>query len=687
MKYTKRLLIILQSDKIYFNFIAILLFLIGLNNYLFILFLVFYIFIFNKKIIYVFLFSILILLSLIFMLNKYSNKNNIVDNNFYIVDKTVYDYSYNYTVKRGNVKYNISLKENFKLGTYLRIQGKIRLYDKQKIPNGFDASKYYYSKGIKGTIIDYNYTKLEKTNFLYKFNIKNFDLNNVYLNSLLGNDDFTDEQENIYSTLNILHYFSLSGIHIYFLLTFIMFFLLKFNVNESSQFRVKMFVITFLLIFSIYSLTIIRIFIYEIIKKMFYYFNIKINNFISLNITFLLIIFLNINLIYNSNFLVSYLIVIAIFLFRPIYSNDDFIIKTIKINLIITIITLPFFNSINLFTIILSPITFLIVIYIILPLQVISYFSPTLHNTTQILTKFLEDGLTMFTRFNLSIYLPKIHAYLILVYFILIIIFINSSKVKKAFISFILIILLISPYIFRIIDEPKLYFLDVGQGDTAIFMANNKVVVIDSFTGVENFLKSNGVNKIDYLILTHSHEDHIKESQSLINKFEVSNLILSKYDNGYNLKTKSTTKVINSSSKNLITKNDFSMLFYGPLRNYHDINNNSLVFKLIYDDNTVLFTGDIELEAEIDLVNKYGYELKSDLLKVAHHGSKTSTSDLFLNYVNPLNAVISVGKDNKYNLPNIEITNKLYNSGISIYNTSINNTIIFYKKKIYLLNG
>ena len=66
---------------------------------------------------------------------------------------------------------------------------------------------------------------------------------------------------------------------------------------------------------------------------------------------------------------------------------------------------------------------------------------------------------------------------------------------------------------------------------------------------------------------------------------------------------------------------------------------------------------------------------------------KTSTSDLFLNYVNPLNAVISVGKDNKYNLPNIEITNKLYNSGISIYNTSINNTIIFYKKKIYLLNG
>ena len=111
-----------------------------------------------------------------------------------------------------------------------------------------------------------------------------------------------------------------------------------------------------------------------------------------------------------------------------------------------------------------------------------------------------------------------------------------------------------------------------------------------------------------------------------------------------------------------------------PNKQYDSINNNSIVAKLIYKNISFLFTGDAEKESEQDILSK-NFDIKSTVLKVGHHGSKTSTTNAFLKRVNPEYAVICVGED-KYNLPKKETINKLKNCGAKIYRTDLNGTVV-----------
>jgi competence protein ComEC len=97
---------------------------------------------------------------------------------------------------------------------------------------------------------------------------------------------------------------------------------------------------------------------------------------------------------------------------------------------------------------------------------------------------------------------------------------------------------------------------------------------------------------------------------------------------------------------------------------------------------TYLFTGDIEHDAEIDLIHHYGYSLKSDVLKIGHHGSSTSTSEIFLSYVNPRFAIISLSLKNRYGFPDQEVINRLIRYDVTIYRTDLHGTILnIYSKK------
>ena len=122
---------------------------------------------------------------------------------------------------------------------------------------------------------------------------------------------------------------------------------------------------------------------------------------------------------------------------------------------------------------------------------------------------------------------------------------------------------------------------------------------------------------------------------------------------------------------------DFVCEALGPIKSYVNENNNSLVLKVAVDDMTILFTGDIEKEAELDLINKYQKELKCDVLKAAHHGSMTSSCEMFLNLVSPKYTLISVGRNNLYNFPNNTLLLALKN----VYRTDIDNSITIYKRK------
>ena len=218
-----------------------------------------------------------------------------------------------------------------------------------------------------------------------------------------------------------------------------------------------------------------------------------------------------------------------------------------------------------------------------------------------------------------------------------------------------------------------LSFIDVGQGDSCFIWTENTSILID--TGpkgngqkIVNTIKSFNVTELDYLIITHQHEDHIGSLEEVKN-----------YLNSNNIEIKNEiipdeTTVM--SDLTITPEEDLILEFLGPVCKNDDLNNMSLVIKLTYKNTSVLLVGDAEEEEELSILRTYGAEkLKSDVLKVGHHGSKSSSSEAFLLAVSPKLAVISVGAANDYGHPHAATLLRLAAVGATVYRTDECGTI------------
>lgn len=235
------------------------------------------------------------------------------------------------------------------------------------------------------------------------------------------------------------------------------------------------------------------------------------------------------------------------------------------------------------------------------------------------------------------------------------------------------------------------HFIDVGQGDCIFIQVNDKNILIDggpniSEKKVKNYLKNLGIKNIHYLIATHPHEDHIGGLDAILKNFKVESVYAPKIittttdfkDIIFELNKES--KKINIAKKGLtINLDDISyMNFLSPEdKKYDNINNYSTVIKLNYGNISFLFTGDSEMLIESELLSSNN-NLSADILKVGHHGSKTSTSKEFLEKVVPKYAVISCGVGNDYGHPDKQVLNSLKLQGIESYRTDKDGTIIIY---------
>lgn len=239
--------------------------------------------------------------------------------------------------------------------------------------------------------------------------------------------------------------------------------------------------------------------------------------------------------------------------------------------------------------------------------------------------------------------------------------------------------------------EKKLicYFIDVGQGDAALIeLPNDKTMVIDGGKNDQgsyliNFIEKRGIKKIDYLIGSHPHTDHIGGLDDLIDHFTIGKIFLPKVTHTTKtfedllLAVKNKNKKITPArkGKKIIKNANLEISFLSPAHNnYQKLNNWSAVIKIVYGKTSIIFTGDIEKEVENELIDS-GLNLKTDLLKISHHGSNSSSSYNFLEKVSPSLAVISVGADNRYNHPDQKIINLLDNLKIKVYRTDKQGTI------------
>lgn len=226
-------------------------------------------------------------------------------------------------------------------------------------------------------------------------------------------------------------------------------------------------------------------------------------------------------------------------------------------------------------------------------------------------------------------------------------------------------------------------FIDVGQADSILVRNQDKVMIIDAGTNeagetVVNYLKNLGITKIDYLIGTHPHEDHIGGLDDVINNFDIGQIYMPKIETT----TKTFEDVLDAiENKNLTitapNKGDKIELGQAvgefmtePILDKDNLNVSSLVLRLEFGNTSYLFMGDAEEENEETI-----HWPKTDVLKVGHHGSSTSSSESFLEQVQPQYAVIMVGKDNSYGLPTQETIDKLNNRGSEIYRTDEDGTI------------
>lgn len=232
-------------------------------------------------------------------------------------------------------------------------------------------------------------------------------------------------------------------------------------------------------------------------------------------------------------------------------------------------------------------------------------------------------------------------------------------------------------------------FIDVGQGDSILIEApTGEKMLIDAGGTKENasynYIKQRGIDTLDIIVITHPHSDHILEISNIISNFNVNKIYMPNVSHT----SKTFEDMIDTIIQNDITvleakagvyidfAPDITCLIVGPNSNeYTDLNNYSTVLHLTYKDNKFLFTGDAEFISENEILQN-NFDIQANVLKVGHHGSSTSTSQEFLDKINPEYAIISAGENNSYGHPHQVTLNNLNKRGIKTYITAEQGNII-----------
>lgn len=231
------------------------------------------------------------------------------------------------------------------------------------------------------------------------------------------------------------------------------------------------------------------------------------------------------------------------------------------------------------------------------------------------------------------------------------------------------------------------HFIDVGQADAALLLCGGQAMLIDGgnvadSSLVVSYLEQQGVAALDYVVCTHAHEDHVGGLSGPLNTCTAAHVLspVTEYDSkAFRDFAKYTAaqglELEIPAPGDTFPLGEAEVTVLGPVRDYGETNNTSLVLRVEFGETSFLFTGDMEREAEADLLEA-GAELESTVLKVGHHGSDTSTSYPFLRAVAPRYAVISVGEGNSYGHPTEAALSRLRDADTTVYRTDLQGTVV-----------
>ena len=575
------------------------------------------------------------------------------------------------------------------LGDTITITGSFNKPDNNTIFNNFNYKEYLYNSRIYTIWSASNIQVIKSNSFIYK--IKDFlykrayqmSNNDYYLTFILGDKSMLSENDyHNYQINGISHLFSISGMHIGIILILLNYILKKY---KHKNIIIVLFLMLFIFLTNA-SPSVLRVVLFFVLNLLNKHYSLYFNAIQLLIITGYILIIINPFIIYDIGFIYSFIITFSIMYYSN-YIKGNYCLRLLKLSFITFLFSLPvtaLLNyEINITSILNNIILVPLVSFIIFPLALITFIFSFLSPLFSLLLYIFNIINNYLINLNILIIIPKMPIIVITIYYLVLLL------IKKVYSLIILLLLVLFNNSLPLIDNNLyIYYLDVKQGDCAliVFPYQKNVTLIDTGGMVNNsyildnnlrLLKSLGISKINNLIITHGDFDHMGEAINLANNFKVEKVIFN--CGSYNDLEKELIKVLDkkrikyySCIKELnIDKNK---LYFLQTKEYDNENDNSNVIYTELNGYKFMFMGDAGVEKEKDILNKYNLS-DIDVLKVGHHGSKTSSGKEFINEIGPKYSIISVGKNNRYGHPNKEVLTTLEES--KIFRTDQDGSIMF----------
>ena len=693
----------------------------------------------NKKIIVILICLIISIGYVSILENKYSKISDMPIKEMVTIISDIQEKEYKKVctakIVRNNKKILINIKmsqdiPSMKYGDSLYIEGEFKQPEEARNYKGYNYKQYLKTKKIIGTVELEKAKILKSSNGSFIHNIQKYikdtingtltdEEGNLLLAILLGDKDkLSEDIQESFKTSNLSHMLAVSGAHVSYIILGLTYVLQNSIIGKKNG---KIVCIFFLLVFMAitnFTPSVTRACIMAILTLFSSIIYRKSDVYTNISVAALITLIFNPYSLLDLGFQLSYGGTIGIIIFikriQEKKSNSKVInyikqmaLVSIYANIIIIPIMMYHFNTVS-FTFIISN----IMASPILGIIVITGFlfiiaSITVKPLTRLIAIFIKPILSILIKIsqicsklpfsNILVVTP--YMFNVIFYYAIILYCIKSKKNNKCkiIICLLIVLILINFIIYIFPQKLRIFFIDVGQGDSTLIITPDKKTVLidgggsDSFDVGEKvllpYLLDRRILKIDYVLISHFDTDHCGGILTIMEKVKVKNIIISEqaehsenYERFKKLMIHKKIRLIEVKKGDKIKigrYSEFKILFpTSRLLSENPLNNNSIVAQFNYNNFKMLFTGDIEKLAEQQILKAEKAEIRADILKVAHHGSKTSSIPEFIKAVKPKIALIGVGKNNTFGHPNQQTIKNLENIKCRIYRTDLQGEII-----------
>lgn len=693
----------------------------------------------NKKIIVILICLIISIGYVSILENKYSKISDMPIKEMVTIISDIQEKEYKKVctakIVRNNKKILINIKmsqdiPSIKYGDSLYIEGEFKQPEEARNYKGYNYKQYLKTKKIIGTVELEKVKILKSSNGSFIHNIQKYirdtingtltdEEGNLLLAILLGDKDkLSEDIQESFKTSNLSHMLAVSGAHVSYIILGLTYVLQNSIIGKKNG---KIVCIIFLLAFMAitnFTPSVTRACIMAILTLLSSIIYRKSDVYTNISVAALITLIFNPYSLLDLGFQLSYGGTIGIIIFikriQEKKSNSKVInyikqmaLVSIYANIIIIPIMMYHFNTVS-FTFIISNIMaspILVIIVITGFLFIIT--SITAKPLTRLIAIFIKPILSILIKIsqicsklpfsNILVVTP--YMFNVISYYAIILYCIKSKKNNKCkiIIGLLIVLILINFIIYIFPQKLRIFFIDVGQGDSTLIITPDKKTVLidgggsDSFDVGEKvllpYLLDRRILKIDYVLISHFDTDHCGGILTIMEKVKVKNIIISEqaehsenYERFKKLMIHKRIRLIEVKKGDKIKigrYSEFKILFpTSRLLSENPLNNNSIVAQFNYNNFKMLFTGDIEKLAEQQILKTEKAEIRADILKVAHHGSKTSSIPEFIKAVRPKIALIGVGKNNTFGHPNQQTIKNLENIKCRIYRTDLQGEII-----------